>query len=96
MRKTKTSKAVKKGVKPRSLGLPPLPEFNRKEAFARAINLLREYFDAGIVEVSWTEGVKTFELYEDFGSSFAISGMMEAINNRELEEDEDWHENEFA
>jgi hypothetical protein len=58
----------------------PTPQPGRQQVFERAMSLLREFFEAGMVIVTWTEGNKTYKINLNFGNAFTVEGLCESLH----------------
>jgi len=69
------------------------PEVSRQQAFDHIVNQMTEFFDAGVVSVTWQENGQTCQLAQDVGNKFAVTGLVEdlAMDHSEFsnEDDED-------
>lgn len=75
--------------------IKPRPEVSRQQAFDRIVVMLTEFFDAAVVSVTWQEVGKTYQLSQDIGNKFAVTGLVEDLSmdhsefNDEDDEDDD-------
>jgi hypothetical protein len=76
--------------------LMPAPVANRHKVFKDVCAKLSEFFDAGVITVTWSEAGKTLRLHEELGNNFAVAGLLEqlAMDHSEglcqdLEDDDD-------
>ncbi len=72
------------------------PPADRKQVFNDICTKLSEFFDAGVLTVTWQEQGKTLRLHQTMGNNFAIAGLLEQLAmehsdglSQELEDDDD-------
>ena len=79
------------------------PPASRQQVFKDVCAKLTEFFDAGIIGVTWVENGETFRLNHELGNKFAVTGLVEQISmehsdglcqdlldDDEDEDNEDW------
>lgn len=59
--------------------LMPAPVANRHKVFKDVCAKLSEFFDAGVITVTWSEAGKTLRLHEELGNNFAVAGLLEQL-----------------
>ena len=56
------------------------PPASRQQVFNDVCAKLTEFFDAGIIGVTWVENGETFRLNHELGNKFAVTGLVEQIS----------------